>query len=106
MQKKGKSYININYNDFRENKTKNSFNNSKNANSINQEIKPNKNKKLIKVSELKPIRDYIMSQRRTKSEEKKLYILQYEYYNDIIEKETKIDINDHLRKFKFDLNKK
>ena len=103
MQKKGKSYININYNDFGEKKTKNSFNNSKNANSINQEIKPNKNKKLIKVSELKPIRDYIMSQRRTKSEEKKLYILQYEYYNDIIEKETKIDINDHLRKFKFDL---
>ena len=105
MSKRSKDFSNKSYNEFLPEKNKYPINNHKNINSKNQESKTNKNKKLIKVVEIKPVSHLIWNQRRTKSEQKKLYISQYEYFNDVIEKEPKIDKKGNSRLFKFDFKK-
>ena len=106
MSKNSKGYnYKTNYNSFGSNEIKDQYNNFKNVNSQNQKIKTNKNKKLLKLTEIKHVSNIIWSQRKTKSEEKKLYISRHEHFNEVIENEPIIDKNDHERFFKFDYKK-
>ena len=102
--KRGKNYND--YNEFYSNKMKSSPRKSKNANIKKREQKTNRNQKpLIADDELEPINNLIMSQRKTQSEEKKLYKKNYKHFNDVIEKEKQIDKNDYNKSFKFEKKK-
>ena len=103
MKKNNKDKSGKNYNEFYFNKMKPSQRKSKNTNIKKKQQKTNKNQKpLIADDEIKPINKLIMSQRKTQSEEKKLYIKNYKDFTDVIEKEKKTDKNDYNKSFKFD----
>ena len=103
MKKNNKDKSGKNYNEFYFNKMKPSQRKSKNTNIKKKQQKTNRNQKpLIADDEIKPINKLIMSQRKTQSEEKKLYIKNYKHFTDVIEKEKKTDKNDYNKSFKFD----
>ena len=103
MKKNNKDKSGKKYNEFYFNKMKPSQRKSKNKNNKKREQDTNRNQKpLIDDDEIKPINKLIMSQRKTQSEEKKLYIKKYKHFTDVIEKEKKTDKNDYNKSFKFD----
>ena len=103
MKKNNKDKSGKKYNEFYFNKMKPSQRKSKNKNNKKREQDTNRNQKpLIDDDEIKPINKLIMSQRKTQSEEKKLYIKNYKDFTDVIEKEKKTDKNDYEKSFKFD----
>ena len=103
MKKNNKDKSGKNYNEFYFNKMKPSQRKSKNKNNKKREQKTNRyQNQLIADDEIKPINKLIMSQRKTQSEEKKLYIKNYKHFTDVIEKEKKADKNDYEKSFKFD----
>ena len=99
---------NYNYNNFNQFNTienRNSSNRQQNRNSKNKEKTNYKVQKKIKV-EIKPINENMMKQRKTKSEEKKIYTYQYEYFSDMLEKEIKLDIEQKEKYKSFIFDKK
>ena len=103
MKKNNKDKSGKKYNEFYFNKMKPSQRKSKNKNNKKREQKTNRyQNQLIADDEIKPINKLIMSQRKTQSEEKKLYIKNYKHFTDVIEKEKKTDKNDYEKSFKFD----